>query len=37
VEGTVKLSTFDGSGGSKVGNNPRLRAITSPQAQHLGR
>ncbi len=35
--GTVKLSTFDGSGGSKVGGNPRLRAITSPQAQHLGR
>ncbi len=34
-QGTVKLSTFDGSDDRKVGSNPRLRAMISLQAQHL--
>ena len=33
--GTVKLSTIDSNDDRKVGSSPRLRALISPQAQHL--
>ncbi len=37
LAGIVKLSTFDGNDGSKVGDNPRSRPILRPRVQYWGR